>query len=115
MILDHKNNYVLEKKHDYEGHQIARIKSVIYDDDEKEDILEEFNWNYILDMVRKHGDFILTFNTYDTEKKLCRKKLRYSYIDQERNILLMTCRDITDLYLSEKKTGRYIAGSAGNS
>ena len=70
--------------------------------DEREKIVAQINWDTIEENLRQNGEYIVFFTLYSKSGKKKRKKLQFFYIDDGEELILVSQRDVTDIYEAEQ-------------
>lgn len=73
-------------------------------EEEQEQALEEMSLERIREKLEQHQEYVVYFKVRNTENgNILYKKQQYSYLDKEQQLVMLTRRDITDLYEREQR------------
>ncbi|MDO4562136.1 MAG: PAS domain-containing protein [bacterium] len=87
---------------DYRKDAACYAKRHIVPEDRKR-ALREMEYSNVAARLEGQDIFQVLFDTMDASGARCRKSVRYSYIDKDNRVLLMTRQDITDVVAVEKR------------
>ena len=79
--------------------------------EDRERALREMEYADIVPRLERQDVYQVLFDTRDASGARCRKSIKYSYIDRQNQILLMTRQDITDAVAAEKRAKDEIAAA----
>ena len=91
----------------YEGlnysSDIARFTERFIVPEDRERALREMEYSNVMAGLERHDVYQVLFDIRDSSGERCRKSIKYSYIDRENQIILMTRQDITEVVAAEKR------------
>ena len=69
--------------------------------EDQEQVLEKLKWDKVLEHLRYSGEYVIYFTQYQESGKRQRKKLQFFFIDDTEELILVSQRDVTDVYEAE--------------
>ncbi len=105
-----RNSYIMidRFKHEYNEEQPefinffrSEFSKMIFDQKELEYVLSEFTIDNLVDKINSYGEYTIQFNTSTDPEKNHHRILRFSFLNNKREIIAISCRDTTRLYNEE--------------
>lgn len=101
VVIDRFNNSVLEEKTDFIGFMRKELEEKIQNQEEAAKLIAEIDMDNLIDKINIFGSFTLQYNTCDNIDINRHKILRFSFLNNKKNIITLSCRDTTRLYKEE--------------
>ncbi len=102
-ITEYRNNRHIETTYKEGFRLIENLMRRTVCDDDIEDVLAILDLNYIKNALSSKDSVSLAYSIKGSDNTVHRMRIWYSYLDESKEILLVTNSDITDVYLKEQK------------
>lgn len=106
------DNYIIVDKYNSLGNNVLPdfiyniknyLRNSISDDNEYLRVCEFFDKERLVDDISRNGESIIRYNTCADEKRNHHKIIRLSFLNSKKNIITISCRDITSIYIEDQK------------
>lgn len=101
VIIDRFNQDVKDETPDFINYFREEFTKQIKDPNELENLLREFVLDNLLEKINAYGEYTIQYNTSSDYDKNRHRILRFSFLNNRRDIITVSCRDTTRLYNEE--------------
>lgn len=101
VMIDRFNHEINEENPEFIGYFRDHFMKTIQCETELDNILDEFSLDNLVEKINMYGEFTLQYNTNSDPEKNRHKILRFSFLNNRKDIISVSCRDTTKLYNEE--------------
>lgn len=101
VLIDRYNQSMQEENTNFIEDFKNIFRNLIQSQTEYEKLIQEFNVNNLLEKINMFGEYTIQFNSNDDIEKNHHRILRFSFLNNRRDIISISCRDTTKLYNEE--------------
>lgn len=98
VMIDRFNHEINDENPEFIGYFRDHFCKTVQSSTELENILNEFNMDNLVDKINAFGEYTLQYNTNPDFEKNRHKILRFSFLNNRKDIISVSCRDTTKLY-----------------
>lgn len=101
VMIDRFNHEINDENPEFIGYFRDHFSKTIQSPDDLERVLSEFNMDSLVEKINTYGEYTLQYNTNSDIEKNRHKILRFSFLNNRKDIISVSCRDTTRLYNDE--------------
>ncbi len=102
IMLDRFNSDFIEENQGFIENFRNNLSSRIMIETERERVLNEIDFDNLIDNINTFGEYTVQYNTHDDAEKNHHHIMRFSFLNSRRDIITISCRDTTKLYNEEQ-------------
>lgn len=109
ILIDKFNNDISEETPDFTAHFKQKLTAQIQIPKELDEVIEQIELSNLIEKINRHGEYTLQYNTSDVPEKNKHYVMRFSFLNNRRDIIAISCRDSTRLYNEDQEQKRQIS------
>jgi len=109
VLIDRFNQTMKEESPDFVEKFRIMFETLIQIPEELDRVLSEFTIENLVEKINTYGEYILQFNSNKDPEKNHHRLIRFSFLNNRRDIISISCRDNTKLYNDAQEQKRKLS------